>query len=246
MKERAEPRQRFPRRRLIQRPAERCQQQGDARRAAAATAHPRERGGQSACCSAGGRQPRGEGQRATCTVRRCYGPFPPSSSSSEQAAGRRDPEGSFSATAAHGSSLRPPAACNPASCRAVPCRAAAGAAPHSPPPAAGGGRGRRGAGAEEGSSLPGAGGSGELCPSPAIRRVRRPSSSSLSSPNFPAAGSTASCSLLPFPSPRPPLSRPHVSPAAPLHGAGRPGSPRLVSVLHPNFWLCPSPQHSGI
>lgn len=120
MKERAEPRQRSPRRRLIQRPAERCQQQGDARRAAAATAHPRERGGQSACCSAGGRQPRGEGQHATCTVRRCYGPFPLSSSSSEQATGRHDPEGSFSAAAAHGSSLRPPAACNPASCLAVP------------------------------------------------------------------------------------------------------------------------------
>lgn len=90
-------------------------------------------------------------------------------------------------------------------CRAVPCRSRRRASLTS----AGGGRGRRGAGAEEGSDRPGAGGSGEMCPSPAIRRVRGPSSSSsLSSRNFPAAGGTASCPLLPSPSPRPPLSRP--------------------------------------
>lgn len=51
-----------------------------------------------------------EGQSATWTVRLCYGPFSPSSSS-DQATGSRHPEGSFSsaaraAAAPHGSSLR--------------------------------------------------------------------------------------------------------------------------------------------
>lgn len=79
MKERAEPQQRSPRSRLIQRPGERCQQQ-DALKAAAGRAHLRERGGQSACCSAGGRragQKKGRAQLAQSAAATALPPLPP-------------------------------------------------------------------------------------------------------------------------------------------------------------------------